>query len=266
MLSEEDKQRIKEEEIFRLGVQRDIAALVPPAKESKRWWDFLNSAFAIWFLSTIAVTFVGWNYALWQSSQNNAEQIRKIDNEVLGRLEATLFYSRHESVFFIANHLLLAPGQDRMIEPEFANRNLKSLLVELKSRAPASEWEDINKAELEVRYIESTYLNKELTGQEYSDFINRLQTIRNGRYWPSKMMGRHYTSFYEIALFWVWLVLVSILVLYGVYKFFRWIWNMIRKAIRGPRKERKQARKTRSALTKTPAAMRDNSSAGGRAS
>ncbi|HEY5030139.1 MAG TPA: hypothetical protein VIK39_17160 [Candidatus Angelobacter sp.] len=59
MLSEDDVARIKQEETIRLETQK--AQIVKPAKG---WWDFLNSQFALWILSSVVLSLITfyWNH------------------------------------------------------------------------------------------------------------------------------------------------------------------------------------------------------------
>jgi hypothetical protein len=80
MLSNKEKERIKEEEIFRAKVQKGLA--VPQNKLIK----FLNSSLGIWLLSTLVLGFYGWAYSSYQTSQQNEEIVRKLDIEIEARL------------------------------------------------------------------------------------------------------------------------------------------------------------------------------------
>jgi hypothetical protein len=59
MLSEDDVARIKQEETIRLETQK--AQTVKPAKG---WWDYLNSQFALWILSSVVLSLITfyWNH------------------------------------------------------------------------------------------------------------------------------------------------------------------------------------------------------------
>jgi hypothetical protein len=131
MLSDDEKARIREEEIFRAEVQKSLIA-----KPSGRLLSFLNTSLGIWLLSTLVLGLFGWTFAQWQATRANEEQIRKLDAEIETRLEAANAYlssATPENALLI---LLNPPGAERALLPEFVNRNLKSLLYELHDRVP----------------------------------------------------------------------------------------------------------------------------------
>jgi hypothetical protein len=62
MISEEDKRRITEEEVFRLEVRKSLAQEKPPQGTYGVLWTFLNSSLGLWVLSTIVIGCFGWAY------------------------------------------------------------------------------------------------------------------------------------------------------------------------------------------------------------
>jgi hypothetical protein len=89
MLTEEEQNRIRAEEVFRQEVRKSLEQ-----EDSKRrkLWPLLNSAFVLWALSTLAVGIVSLTYAQLQEQRaivaNNAETAEKIDTEMAARLHA----------------------------------------------------------------------------------------------------------------------------------------------------------------------------------
>jgi hypothetical protein len=53
MLSDEQETRIREEEIFRQEVRNELGSQKPAASPGGKFWKFLNSSFALWFLSSV---------------------------------------------------------------------------------------------------------------------------------------------------------------------------------------------------------------------
>ena len=51
MLNDIEKQKIREEEIFRNEIQNEIKS----SKKRRKLWKFLNSPFGLWILTTISV-------------------------------------------------------------------------------------------------------------------------------------------------------------------------------------------------------------------
>ena len=198
MLSDEDKQRIREEEIFRAEVQTSLSQATTPQPFPHRFWAFLNTSLGIWVLSTIVLGGVGGLYTQWRLSREDIERINNLDIEIDGRFEETInaitaqeFKKKDDSPIFVANTLLLPPMGEHMIQPEYANRNMMSLMYELLSRLPVEEQGDIENALVELRQIKSTYLNKELAHEDAMDVMRRTYNLQNSRWKWDKMMTRH---------------------------------------------------------------------------
>jgi hypothetical protein len=91
MLTDIDKERIREEESFRIEVRKLLA---PPEKESKGGggsWKFLNSPFALWLLSSVLITggtaFVTWYLNNRSLERERAQNVRKLTIEAGYRIE-----------------------------------------------------------------------------------------------------------------------------------------------------------------------------------
>lgn len=86
MLSEEEKVKIKEEEIFRIEVKNSLEN--PPKKNKAS--TLINSAFGIWFLSTIVIglfTFFFNEYNINQKeSKERNTKIKQLDLEIESRI------------------------------------------------------------------------------------------------------------------------------------------------------------------------------------
>ncbi len=171
MLSEEEKAKIKAEEIYRSELRNEIATAKVEAPKS-RVWALVNSAFFLWFLSTI---FVGGITLIWTNYQNRVTdarvksqreiealvarttQIDKLNLEIEGRLSQFIVDVEHlvekhdKGVVYERPYLLKAPFTEKdirakwqimkgpprneptasLIYPEFIDRGIVSLIVEL---------------------------------------------------------------------------------------------------------------------------------------
>jgi hypothetical protein len=89
MLTEEEQNRIRAEEVIRQEVRK---SLEQDDSKRRKFWSLLNSAFVLWALSTIVVGVISVTYAKLQEQQaivaKNAEMAEKIDTEMAARLHA----------------------------------------------------------------------------------------------------------------------------------------------------------------------------------
>jgi hypothetical protein len=65
MLSQDDRERIRAEEIFREEVRASLAA----TKRPNRIWTVLNSAFTLWLLSSVGIGGITWIYQTRQARE-----------------------------------------------------------------------------------------------------------------------------------------------------------------------------------------------------
>jgi hypothetical protein len=164
MLTEEEKKRITMEEIFREEVRKDLAS-----KKQKSFfrklWVFLNTAFGLWFLSTIVIGLATFSYtALTQYDSDRLKQkesIKMLDIEITTRLynfeltirkvfNASWDLAQYEGVresrmeFSLAEldgHSAFLPDKNSNtnVFPGYKNRTFQSLLIELHGLVPDSE-------------------------------------------------------------------------------------------------------------------------------
>jgi hypothetical protein len=149
MLTEEEKIRIKEEEIFRHEVQQQLRPNDVTTKRAKLW-GALNTPFVLWLLSSFLLGLFGWAYSSFQSRnkqiQERAELARKLDEELQFRVDTALsalegmkkeveqgykVYSP-SSIYSIVLKKLDGVGEERnVMYPEFRERGLQSLISQM---------------------------------------------------------------------------------------------------------------------------------------
>jgi hypothetical protein len=98
MLADEEREHIRQEEIFRQEVRRAIEER--HVKSRVKLWRFVNTSFGIWLLSTVAIGLISWSYTNWteakEKQRTTQELIGKLDLEIVAR--ARNFESLLESV------------------------------------------------------------------------------------------------------------------------------------------------------------------------
>lgn len=113
MLRNIDRKRIYQEEVYRHEVRAQLDRT--DQKNNKvggKIWTFVNSAFSLWFLSSVVVGIFSFSYAKWDKrrelereqreraafvEQENIQRARKLDAEISSRL-TYFFYSQYEYV------------------------------------------------------------------------------------------------------------------------------------------------------------------------
>lgn len=147
MLTETEKKRIREEEIYRIEVTKELVENKPPPSRCKALIGFLNSALGIWLLSTVAVGFISWGYARIQDSniraRANEETVSKLDVEIANRIRAFRRATadakkKPELVTAIRNLDASTP-----VFVEYDGRSLYSLMWELSRKVPKDEAEKV---------------------------------------------------------------------------------------------------------------------------
>jgi hypothetical protein len=73
MLTEEERQRIRLEEQYRLEIRKQIEQEKP---KSSRLWTFLNSTFGLWLLSAVVITWAGTLYTQSVSRRIEAQKVQ----------------------------------------------------------------------------------------------------------------------------------------------------------------------------------------------
>jgi hypothetical protein len=142
MLTDEEKNRIKYEEIFRQEIRLQLEGNNKPSSTWKKVWAIINTSFGIWLLSTIVVGLFTWSYARWEQDRTKQSQrnevIRKLDIEISSRISSIKSSLNNVSTLYTYVRIMRSLGKpeefgpiSEIIFPEFQNRSLISLMFEL---------------------------------------------------------------------------------------------------------------------------------------
>jgi|GEM_PF-2170648 len=174
MLTDEEKNHIKLEEILRHEIRHQLRNEADKSRWS-RAWTFVNSAVFLWFLSTIVVGTIGLIYASSEKQKENERRVyeqqqaiardkllsqRKLDAEISSRLsyfEFVLDLRRDATAYLV----LQKPSEAKYpvnVFPEYASRSFQSLLWELQEVVPQNEKGEIEEAYEISRTFSTNYL------------------------------------------------------------------------------------------------------------
>lgn len=142
-LSDEDKARVRAEEVFRHEVRSELEKAKDQPGRGERLLAFLNEPVILWLLSSIVVGLITWQYTLWQERQAQRQQVqaevRNLDLEIHGRLR------RAAERLSSARDMVGVREAIRMLDepsgtfPDLAQRNLENLLISLTWLMPEKE-------------------------------------------------------------------------------------------------------------------------------
>ncbi|MFY9852759.1 MAG: hypothetical protein WAK26_02640 [Terracidiphilus sp.] len=178
MLREEEKDRIRAEEIFRHEVRQKIETEATRHSRGKRLWSLLNSSFALWFLSSVVLGGLTAAVTSYQRSNNErlrrAEVERRLNIEISSRIFDALDALRLEqiqiengrktlvlSVYMDAINYLDSrvtddnKEYDFSVYPEYKQRKFRSLIFELSEVVDPSALPALRDAEANYRKLES---------------------------------------------------------------------------------------------------------------
>jgi hypothetical protein len=162
MLSDEERIRIRAEEIFRFEIRRELDATRPRPPLRERLWSLANSSFALWFLSSVVLAGLTAGFTYYQSRRGEqirkAEIERRLDNEISSRVSSALaglridsarieqgesyppgsIYSNTQS--YLDNFFVTDPSnrRDFSVYPEYQKRTFPSLIFELRTVVDSS--------------------------------------------------------------------------------------------------------------------------------
>jgi hypothetical protein len=201
MLTEDEKSRIRAEEIFRSEVRCELEArkASPP---QQRLWTLLNSSFALWFLSSVVLAGLTTAVTFYQSKRGEhlrrAEAVRHLDTEISSRIGLAQRVVRLQqsslapgygplsagdiygtAVDYLDNSFATRPAdpQDFSIYPEYKSRTFRSLIFELTTVADPSERLGLNNAVVtyeKLRDIETQLDGKEKATPQTAESVIRL--------------------------------------------------------------------------------------------
>lgn len=161
MLTEEGKIRIRDEEVFRTEVLRELEANKPRSRP-ERLWALLNSSFALWFLSSVVLASLTTALTYYQSKRSEqlkmSEIEKRLDTEISSRIAlaqrgASLDKERiavhneylpeaiYQNVQSYLDNSFVTGSSNRLdfsIYPEYEKRTFRSLVFELRSIADPS--------------------------------------------------------------------------------------------------------------------------------
>ena len=141
MLSEQEKNRIRAEEIFRLEVRESLEDKSNQHK-SKAFWKLINSPFVLFLFSAIIISYLPSYYAKRQVQEKtkveNAKFSNKLDLEISARLNRYHILVVNPicmNDIFEAYKIL----NTYTVFPEFRAHSLKSLLWQLENVVPENQ-------------------------------------------------------------------------------------------------------------------------------
>lgn len=187
------KEEIEKDERIRIQIRKSLEP------KERKILTVLNSPFFLWFMSSCVLASITF---LYNQSQNRIQRekvrleqefitqqrVEKIDNEIYLRLDNNETWliewkvrnneskTKIDSTSFMpfnpCKRLLNSPEADNIYYPEFKNRNLISLVLELK---------EMVKAESEIAALDKT--------------INRLKCLKSEFYYRTKFKAKDYDRF-----------------------------------------------------------------------
>lgn len=90
MLTDSDKEHIREQEAFRTEVRKLLAPEKEPAA-TNRFWKFVNSPFALWLFSSVVLTAITAGFTAYftyrKAEDERAQTIRKLTTEASYRIQ-----------------------------------------------------------------------------------------------------------------------------------------------------------------------------------
>jgi hypothetical protein len=156
MLTDEDRQRIRAEEIYRAEIRAELESTEPAGSHPHRVWRFFNAPVGLWLLSSVTISVLTWGYTAWteqrEEQAQHAEALRRLDTEATARLRSALTLLQQPpqpespaAALMMLNRpadLPMATG----VFPEFEKRTFYSLLWELRSVAPPPDQASLSQA------------------------------------------------------------------------------------------------------------------------
>jgi hypothetical protein len=170
MLTDEEKNRIRAEEIFRQEIRLQIEMASRTPSGWKRLWSMLNSSFALWFLSSVVIA--GLTAIVTNYQKRRGEDTQKVDTQKRLNIEigsriaeglvalhldhdrmdrgqvffASALYS--EALSYLDNRVVFEQKSlDFSVYPEYRTRSFRSLVFELSFVIDPSELPNLRQAD-----------------------------------------------------------------------------------------------------------------------
>jgi hypothetical protein len=137
MLTDAEKKKITEEEIFRKEVQDSLKT-----EKEGTIWKFLNSSFGIWLLSSVVLGLITFAYTTYEKNETESKQdskeITALDAEIGGRLK--YFNTQINSAASCGDYVGVVgriivypelPQEIYAINNEYADQNFRTLFTKL---------------------------------------------------------------------------------------------------------------------------------------
>jgi len=150
-------EQIHQEEIYRRDIRHALEKQDTKQTLKQKIWVAINSAFFLWFLSTVVVGSIAILYTQHTERSKESEQdqvaIRKLDTEIKSRLYYVATQIDPKRIEDInASNVLLSLEKPSLesypinVFPEYEKRNMRSLLWELHTLVPQMEKVEIESA------------------------------------------------------------------------------------------------------------------------
>ena len=160
---------------------------------------FLNSPFGLWFLSTIFISAGSWIFTEWRDSRQahaeRQERTARLDLEITNRFDhGDLDMLRHaltnrdtgefraEALAAVPAQVLLPPDRSRQLFPEYGNRGLRALLIELRTLLSGANATCLDRAILEQREFQSRWLANPPSPDQADAFRDDLARLHDRRW------------------------------------------------------------------------------------
>jgi hypothetical protein len=197
MLTDDEKEHIREEEVYRREVRNGLETTDRKGSKWHKYWSIVNSAVFIWFLSSVVLGSASLLYTRWEQERarereraakdylverENKKTALRLDAEITNRLVYFSNLLKIREVAFAEQSGMLQYGEIVSMEeyslakvlvalerpsameypvnvfPEYANRNFRSLLWELMGVVPDEEKGSLQPAYERAAQLQQIYL------------------------------------------------------------------------------------------------------------
>jgi hypothetical protein len=154
MLTDTDKGRIREEELYRYEVRKELTPTLNP-RQSSPAIRFLGSPLGLWLLSAVFITGIGGAWSKYLERQSDSRtttlKIDRLDSEISYRYSQvlqrlfTIAHDRKDSILSTSEvvALLERPSEHLPpLHPEFRDRHVSGLVAELRLLLPSGPERD----------------------------------------------------------------------------------------------------------------------------